>query len=247
MKKLACVLCWFILSVHPLIAGEIPAVLHIPEAGTSYPAWVAAERVLTPSGEIDSSLFSPGDQHIISGYLRLPAREGCIRLGRHDTEFETNGPHKAVRPSLASTAKSAGWIFSATVTNRAPGFHSSEPGTLLEVIPEKVFKGPRDRRGVHYVFIPIATFSLGGTKICKTDDRYAVLPEIGERVVLFAHLFWQNEGRFLSVGGDSGIITIKESGSISLPRRYHRTEAWLEGGEESELLGFIQKNTEREN
>lgn len=248
MRKLTSFLFWFILSGHPAISGEIPEVIHIPDAGTPFPAWVAADRALAPSGEIDPSLFSPSDRLIIGQYLQKPPREGCIRLG-HEEQFEDLrvGPQRAVRQNLASAAKSAGWVFSATATARAPGFNGSVPGTLVEIVPEETFKGPLDRRGVHYIFFPIGTFSLGETKICKTDDRYAALPEVGERVLLFIDLFWRNEGSFLWTGGDSGIITINRKGIASLPQRYLKTEPWLAGGEEGPLLRFIGKSIEREN
>jgi hypothetical protein len=115
-----------LLSGRSAISGEIPRVLHIPNAGTPYPAWVAAERVLTPSGEIDPSLFSLSDRLIIGQYLRMPAREGCIRL-RHELQIEepTAAGPKAARQNLASTAKSAGWVLNATVTARASGFSAS--------------------------------------------------------------------------------------------------------------------------
>src|ERR687896_1874143 len=159
MRKTMCVLFWLMVNVQPVFSGEIPEVLHIPNAGTPYPAWVAADRVLTPSGEVDPALFSVSDRFIISGALQQPPREGCIRWG-HEQEVEeiTVGSKKAVRQNLASTAKSAGWVFSATVTARATGFNSSVPGTLLEVVPEETFKGPRDRAGIHYVFFPVGTF-----------------------------------------------------------------------------------------
>lgn len=247
MRTLTCFLFCLILSGHPVFSGKIPETLSIPEAGTPYPAWVAADQVLTPSGEVDPSLFSLADQFIIKGYLQLPPREGCIRLGQEQELEEVRvGPQKAVRQSLASTARSAGWVFSATVTDRAPGFSGSTPGTLLEVVPQETLKGPQSRGGAHYIFIPVGTFSVGETKICKTDDRYAALPEIGERVLLFIDLFWRNQGQFLWAGGDSGIITINKKGVTSLPRRYIRTEPRFEGGEEGNLLRFVRESIEGE-
>jgi hypothetical protein len=244
MRRLTCFLIWLILSTQIAISGEIPEILYISEAETPYPAWVVADRVLTPSGEVDPDLFSVADQVIISKTLKLPPRGGCIRWGR-TKELETVGPRRSARQNLASTAKSAEWIFSATVTARAPGFNGSEPGTLLEIFPEEIFKGPRNRRGAHYIFVPIGEFSIGKHKICKTDERYAAFPELGARVVLFLDPFWQNEGHFLWTGEDSGIVTINEKGSISLPQRYQKTEPWLEGGDEGKLLGFIQKSIKR--
>jgi hypothetical protein len=248
MKHLACFLFWLTLSGQPAISGEIPEALYIPEAESTYPAWVAADRALTPSGEVDPSLFSPADQSIISRYLKLPAHEGCIRLGQEEEpEGVRVGPKAAVRQNLASTVKSAGWVFSAKVTARAPGFSGSTPGTLLEIVPEETFKGPRDQDGVYYIFVPVGTFSVNGIRICKTDQRYAILPDVGERTFLFIDLFWRNKGRFLWTGGDSGIVTINTKGSVSLPQRYLKTESWLAGSEEGKLRDFLQKSIETEN
>jgi hypothetical protein len=77
IRRLPVLLFWFVLTGLPAIAGEIPEALHIPGTpgtATPYPAWVAAGKVLTPSGEVNPTLFSPGDRSIISGYLRQPAR-----------------------------------------------------------------------------------------------------------------------------------------------------------------------------
>jgi len=250
MRKLTCFLFWVLLSGSTAVLAEIPQVFYIPHFSKElnpYPAFAAAERVLTPSGEVNSALFSLGDRSIISGYLRVPPRDGCIRLAQ-ERILETVGPERTDRQSLADMAKGgAGWVFSARITARAPGFNGSNPGTLLEVVPEEIFKGPRDRGGAHYVFVPIGTFSVGGKKICKTDERYAALPEVGDRVLLFIDLNWLNQGRFLWTGEDSGIITISREGVVSLPKRYMKTEPSLAGGQEENLLRFIRKSIGREN
>ena len=246
MGKTTCVLFWLMFSIQPAFSGEIPEVLHIQNAGRPYPAWVAADRVLTPSGEIDPVLFSPSERSIINRYLQHPQREGCIQLGAEEIEETTIGSREPSRQNLASMARTADWLFSAIVKARAPGFSSSTPGTLLEIAPEETFKGPRNRGGLHYIFMPVGTFTLDGTKICKTDERYAALPEVGDRVFLFIDLFWRNKGPFLWAGGDSGIVTIKE-GSLSLPKRYRNTEPSLATGGEGDLVDFIQKSLGREN
>jgi hypothetical protein len=246
MRVLTCFLLWFLLSVLPLSA-EIPNVLYIPETESPYPAWVRADEVLTPSGEFNASLFSPGARSIIQGRLQLPPRDGCIWWGQEDEEEGVQvGPDKPARKNLATTARIAGWVFRAKVTARALGFNGSTPGTLLEVLPEETFKGPRDRNGIHYIFFPVGTFWIGETKICKADERYPTLPEIGEHVVLFIDLFWRNESSFLWTGGDSGIVTISAKGRASLPQRYRRTEPWLSDSAEGDLLRFIRTSIEKE-
>jgi hypothetical protein len=246
MRRNTAFLLLLILTAGTTHALAPPELIHIPNAGTQYPAWVAAEKVLTPFGEVDPLLFSPADRSTIKGYLRLPAHEGCIRLGQElEVEKTTAGIQKPARQTLNSMAKSAGWVFSATVTARAAGFNGSNPGTLLEITPNETLKGPQNRSGVHYVFIPVGTISVGGKKICKTDERYAALPNVGERIVLFVDLFWQNEGRLLWAGGDSGIITINRNGIVSLPRRYLKTNAELSGVDEASLLGYIRQSLER--
>jgi hypothetical protein len=246
MKKSACILLWSLLAGQPVLSAEIPEVLHIPNAGNKYPAWVAAERVLTPSGEVDPSIFSLSDQVIIGQLLHRAAQDGCIQVGREQAD-ESTGPERRDRQTVASMAKSAGWVFRARVTARATGFNGGVPGTLLEIVPEETLKGPSDRSGAHYIFVPVGTFSVGGKKICKTDERYPALPEAGDRVLLFVDLFWRNEGRFLWAGGDSGIITIRKEGLVSLPKRYRAAESSLEGGGEGELLHRIRQALGKEN
>ena len=188
MSKFLTVLFSLTLSTQPVLAGQMPDLLYIPDAGspsipgTRYPDWVAAERVLTPAGEIDASLLGLSSRLIIGKYLRRPADKDCIRWGPGPAlESIMSGTPKD-RKTLTSAVKSADWVFRAAVTGSAHGFNGSTPGTLLEIIPEETLKGPRDRAGAHYIFVPVGKFSVGGKRICKTDDRYARLPEVGEHM-----------------------------------------------------------------
>jgi hypothetical protein len=116
----------------------------------------------------------------------------------------------------------------------------------LQVVPEDVLKGPKDRVGEHYVFMPSGTVKAGRFKFCKKSPKYSDLPEIGERVLLLINQSYINQGKLLLTGSESGVITIREDGKVSLPERYRHNDKALANGTAEDLLRFVQEALEEE-
>jgi hypothetical protein len=218
--------------------GDVPDVLYMGDVHHSqadWPDWVIASKVLTPTGEVDSQLFSPEDQEFITTLLSREPEGGCIRLGVLEQIERAGAPR---RPDLPRAVRNSDWVFVGQVTARAEGFHRRIPGTLLRIHPSEIIKGPTDRISAHFIFMPIATFDVGGTRICKTHPVYADLPEIGEEVLLFIDLesTWHQQGEFLWTDGESGIVTIHRNTGISFPRNFLQNKNKARPTTRSELL-----------
>lgn len=215
MKKI--VGLWTCLIVATVVVGQagvIPDTLHSPDR--ERPVWVRADRALTPDGTIDPELFDEGERRVIQGFLALPQTGGCIRLGvtRPDEKLAIAGEPEPT--DLQSAVRAADWVVVAKVTARAGGFHGSLPGTLLELQPTEVFKGPQGRSWAQHVFMPVGTVVLGESTLCKSDPQRAALPEIGDEALLLADLSARDRLGLLPT--DAAAITVlSRDGRVSLP------------------------------
>lgn len=227
-------------------AGTVPDVLYL-HGNRPFPSWVAAEKIFTPEGTLNSTLLSPAARYGIAKAMELPLQGDCILVTDQGESGQlVEGPDSKPRNDLASTTRSSDWVFTARVTARASGFNGSVPGTLLQIVPEDVLKGPKNRVGEHYVFMPSGTVKAGKLKFCKSNPKYSDLPEVGERVLLLVNLTYINQGKFLLTGNESGIITIREDGKVSLPARHRNNDKALANGTAEDLLRFVQEALEEE-
>lgn len=226
--------------------GKVPDVLYL-HGNRPFPSWVAAEKIFTSEGALNSALLSPSTRHGIAKAMEFPRQGDCILVTDQGESGQlVEGPDSKPRNDLASTTRSSDWVFTARVTALAPGFNGPIPGTLLQVVPEDVLKGPTDRVGEYYVFMPAGTVKAGKFKFCKRNPRYSDLPEVGERVLLLINLFYVNQGKLLLTGNESGIITIHRDGKVSLPEKYRHNDKALAKGTAEDLLRFIQEALEEE-
>lgn len=230
-------------------SNEIPAVLYRDGSGRSEPDWVVADSVVTSSGDVDAHLFSVADRTIIQSYLAVPPQDGCVRLGLATVQDKVDSPNR--RPDLASAIRNTEWVMLARVTARAGGFHRSEPGTLLQVEPVEIFKGPKKRSGRSFVFMPLGRLKVGVTEICKTHPLYADLPKVGEEVLLFVDPDWRNQGELLDTGNlgagaETGIVTIHSDGKVSLPEVYRDAGKARSPSTRADLRDLIQRTIQIE-
>lgn len=221
--------------------GTVPGVISLFD--DSYPEWVSADRALTPSGELDPTLFSEISRSTIARLLATPPDRDCIRLGK---VFEyipaISGPER--RGNLTDAIRNSDWVLLARVTARAGGFFADEPGTLLVVEPAEVFKGFTRRNWEHYIFMPVGNFQVGNSMICKTHPDYAELPKVGDLMLLLIDLTAHNrKSDFLETGQETGIITFPSETEVSLPRRYREGEQKSGSMSRSDLLHLVRQLT----
>ena len=217
------VLLVFLTTVGLSQVSSMPQYYYAVE-GDQHAAWVAAESALDANGEPDSFLFSESAVRAIKKYQeRQPLEEGaCLHLGEfyapEVVDVGDGDHHKYLARDFATTAKSVDWMFEGVVTGSTHGFNGPIPVTLFQVQTEEILKGPRDKHGQYFFLFPVAEFSVGNLKLCKTDQRYPALPEIGDRVILMAHLHLRNSREFLWI--HDNIIVLKQDGTVSLPKKF---------------------------
>jgi hypothetical protein len=105
------------------------------------------------------------------------------------------------------------------VTNRAYGFAAGEPGQLIQIEPVRSYGHPLSQPR-YYFFVPIGRFTVAGVTICKTDDRYAEPPAIGDKVFLFVGKPEDTLGVFFFIYGAGDAIPVAPDGALRLPRQY---------------------------
>ncbi|MBV8199874.1 MAG: hypothetical protein JOZ15_04545 [Acidobacteria bacterium] len=193
--------------------GEpIPEVLMDPPLPTPY--WVSASAVLLPDGTLDSKRFHPAVARQIRDLLSQPEVNGCIHLG---TVWEDYIDPQD-RSSLEAAAASAELIFTARVVGATPGFAAEVPGTLLAVRPTEWIKGDQ-RAAQYFVFFPIGDVSVGSKRICKTDNRYAALPRLGDEVLVFTQRSFNPANPIIHVKNPGDLVTLRGD-EVLLPRQY---------------------------
>lgn len=214
--------CAVLCSSAGFAAGSgdgLPEVLYADWAED--PIWVRADRAFTPSGEVAEDVFREEVRAILAQYLAYPPEGDCIHIDQH---VQICGMRRVGRESLTSSLHDSDWVVRARVTGRAGGYWSATPGTLVEAVPVETLKGPANRQGPHYFFMPVGTVDAGRTKFCKKQGFYADLPEVGDEVLLLVSLRGATRDGLVLTDGESGIITLHTNGKASLPGMDPRRE-----------------------
>lgn len=220
-----------------------PRVLFRSEESQQYPSFVAADAVLTPEEKVDASLFSPAAVDSINSLLATPPQGSCIRAENYYESY-VNPPS---RSNLDEAVRSSHMVILGTVVETTFGFSGATPGQLLHLRPDQALKG-NAKKDLYFVFVPVGDFSVGSARICKTDTRYATPPEIGEQVLAFVPKLWNSDraGAFLNTFDEAGIIAIKADGTVSLPRRYLKSQDAATPKRKAELLQTVRNLAARE-
>jgi len=222
----------------PPSAVAMPQVLYVE--GQDFPIWVDEREVLLSSGEVSPSLFHPLLLAHIEAYLKLPPRDGKIRLSRIDEDI-VNAP---VRRNLKEAVDTSDLVAAFRVTGTARGFHGDHAGTLLRIEPVRVFKG-ESTRPEYFIFVPVGEVQVGGTTFAKEDSRYPALPVEGDQVVLFLAPDYRNAGTYLWQSDDGSLVTIKSKSGASLPQRYVKSDADLVGARLEALEDLVERLSRR--
>lgn len=181
------------------------------------PVWVDASLVLTSSGAVDPKLFAPSAVSVIQTLLALPEVGGCIQATEVTSDYlfiVGVTPPKA--QSLAESIKTSELIMVGAVTNKSYGFSDQIAGELVQIKPEVLIKDSQGRQDYYYLFIPVGTFRVGGKLICKTDQREATPPEVGEHIAVLLRATTRGTSNFI-FPSEASHITIKSDGSLLAP------------------------------
>lgn len=181
-------------------------------AEMAFPIWVDSRAVLTPSGQLNETLFHPGPAAWVKEILATEPVNGCVQAPL----MSTNRTNAQPRASLDDSIKHTEFTLLGRVTGRSYGFYAGEPGQLLRIAPELILKG-ENRGDVYYAFMPFGDFKVGATKICKTDSRYAHPPDIGDEVFTFTP---PPIGGLLLIEDPGDIVIVGRGGNLILPPKY---------------------------
>lgn len=209
------------------------------DAEEQHPSWVSAGRVLTSTGEVDASLFPAPFSEQLRYVLNLPEKDGCLRL----REVLISRIDPPVREDISQAVRTADVVILAQVTGLAPGFRLTEAGHLVRVRPAEVLKGQEKvTLDEYYFFFPVGSFTVGEKRICKIDERYPSLPEVGQEVLLFA--FGPATRPYLGIQDDGGIVVLRED-SLDVPERY-KSDPLTQGKTRDEFFEIVKKLGERD-
>ena len=198
---------------------SVPALVESIDPEKPWPVFVAAELAVTPSGAVAEDLFDLGTvwtiQHALET-LRDPMGGDCIPWG----EAYHFGPTTPHLDSVADLATHSTPIVRGRVVGSRPGFSSGVPGQLLKIEVLEQLKG-EEGLSYAYVFFPVGRLEVGEQVICKTDVRYARLPEEGTEILVLAQGLREEAAEpFLSLPeSGAGIVVLSDGGDDrDLPR-----------------------------
>ena len=200
-------------SPHPASTGaSMPALVESIDPERPWPVFVAAELAVTPSGAVAEDLFDLGTvwtiQHALET-LRDPMGGDCIPWG----EAYHFGPTTPHFDSVADLVTHSTPIVRGRVVGSRPGFSSGVPGQLLKI---EVLEQLKADEGLSYayVFFPVGRLEVGEQAICKTDVRYARVPEEGTEILVLAQGLREEaaEPFFRLPDNGTGIVVLSDGG-----------------------------------
>ena len=183
------------------------------------PVFVAADTLNTPEG-VDLSVFPPGfAEGIDLAILSRKPKRGCIRL--HSPGELRDDPPKDWGDLRSAVAKSD-HVMVVEVTGLRPGFVLGRSGTLVRFRIIEEIKGNVAWIS-RFLVAPLGEVRVGEKKLCLTNDAWAPLPKIGDRLVLSYDADWNNERSqvLLGVTAPHVIVLPQDDDMALLPRFLH--------------------------
>ena len=238
---LAVILLCFISPLVAVASGADPLGEEMPRTITmkngSMPAWVDVREAWSDLSGWNAQLLGP---HVeaLSELMNTRTNSDCVQVGTVHVDHAAPPP----RDSFETAARNAALPLLVRVTDRSFGFFGGIPGQLIQARVLRTFDG-KAKRELYYFFLPVGRFRVGDKEICKTDDAYAVTPEVGSEVLLFGSKPWDGEGKLLGIYGPGDIITF--AGNFAqLPAQYHGAAGSIGSQRnvgKSEILGAVER------
>jgi hypothetical protein len=200
--------------VHP----PIPAT--ISQDYSTLPIWVEETKILDATGLPNRELL--GDSTgTIQRILQTPERNGCHHEGAISVDYAGAPP----RGSLTEAVRTARIAVLAKITAKAPGMYGGIPGELFQIRPETETTHLLKSDDYYYFFIPIGSLRIGKELICKDDDAYGAVPEVGGEVFLFIGATVGLKRHLLYVYGPGDVVSVSRNGSLLLPPHFQVAES----------------------
>jgi hypothetical protein len=125
------------------------------------------------------------------------------------------------------------------VTEVDYGFHFYVPGKLLRIALGEVLKG-NALLDSYYIFFPVAEFSAGPYRICKTDSRYPKAPDIGDELLIMVPgtRTRSSTDPFLELEEASSVVVIPKVGAPDLPAVFKESDAEKSAADKESAAAF---------
>lgn len=208
----------------------IPKTLTLQEA--TLPIWIDASVAVTDSGEPNAAVWGEGTGRLheilttpsdrpyyrnghLAGYLGEPSAPGCRDVGPSFSDY----PEAPPRATLEDAVRHSGVAVLGRVTDMAYGFYDGAPARLFQIEPIRSYGMPLTQPR-YYFSVPTGRFRLAGVEICKTDQRYAAAPEVGDEVFLFVFAPDDTTGVLFHVFNAGDVVPVAPDGSLRLPPQY---------------------------
>lgn len=200
-------------------AEGIPSILW-SRHDTSKAAWVSLERATLANGEIDWNLFGDLQSAILKRRVESHKGSGCVSIG----SLQKESMDARVAHNLRELAASSRGIYRGTVVASEMGFADGDPATLLAVRVDKTIKPASEisSDGVLYVAYPVAEFSVGGVRLCKSDERLTAVPKIGDSILVFPLSGPLNEERNLIYPFQQEVMVQRHNGALEIPGKWRK-------------------------
>ena len=200
-------------------AEDIPSILW-SRHDTSKAAWVSLERATLANGQIDWSLFGDLQSAILKRRVESHNGGGCVSIGSLQKEpIDSHVAH-----DLKELAASSRGIYRGTVVASEMGFADGDPATLLAVRVDETIKPASEisTDGVLYVAYPVAEFSIDGVRICKSDERLAAVPKIGDDILVLPLSGPLNEEGSLIYPFQQEVMVQRHDGALHIPGKWRK-------------------------
>lgn len=218
--------CSALLSQSP---AQIPEVLW-GGRDVQFPVFVAASRLVLPSGELDPTLLSDGDLIMLQRLLQQPVGEdGCVAIEWHT-------PVDGAQPKATTAVRvlrQSGNVLVGRVVDEISGFSGVQPGTLLRITVEDVLKG--SSAPTILVFYPVADVLVRDVRLCQRNRNWAHRPEVGGEVLVVFDDNLLNESSGVIQVGPNGLFPLS-NGRVGLPKLLREKNPEAEGIQVDELL-----------
>jgi hypothetical protein len=224
------------LSAGVKVDEEMPRALQTQRQDQAVRVWVDSRDVVTEAGQFneDAFLTDPIAARMVKSVISSPMVGGCVSLG--PTQISRVNP--PARASVPEAVKTANLVLLGRVIGRSYGFFGGVPGQLLKLLPEEIVKGSGDRPDAVFAFLPVGEFSVGNTRICKSDNSYAKEPALGDRALVFSATPLGAKREILDPVDDGGLLFIPREGTAYLPKRYLNDKQAIPSA--SDLLGLAR-------
>lgn len=177
------------------------------------PDFVAARRILLPSGKFDKTLLSDRDIEYLRTFLAMKAKNGCVEVD-WISSVEDPGPM-----TLDKLVRERQHIVIGRVTGLSPGFEHGLPGTLLRIQSEEILKGGAIP-GAVFAFYPQGEMWIDDAKLCRSNPQWGPMPDLAEHVLLaYNDVPWCQTAKIVRVGPE-GIFALREGRPVELSLFY---------------------------